>query len=208
MFLYLCDFDTVLKAHGNHATIQWISKVYVLLDRCVTSWDGVEGAHRGDDEHRHYTVMKNQRVALSSADMVAACAAHMVAELEAIPRPDGRPTEVQVGLNTGPVCAEVIGLASPRFSIFGDTVNTASRLASNAKRCIPGNETNVHLSESTANALTVDGLSMLSTEASLEFRGGLEPTHVKGKGAMHHAYLHRRWGEGCSERSLGTLPQH
>uniref|UniRef100_A0A0K0F4Q0 Guanylate cyclase n=1 Tax=Strongyloides venezuelensis TaxID=75913 RepID=A0A0K0F4Q0_STRVS len=113
-------------------------------------------------------MMHAKEIALLALGFMNACNKFKIASL-----PDEKIT-VRVGCNLGPCVAGVVGLSMPRYCLFGDTINTASRMESNGK---PGR---IHTTESYYNMLTqLGGFDMKE-------RGSVI---IKGKGVMTTYWL-------------------
>ena len=112
------------------------------------------------------------------AEAIAELALQMGPEVKRVAAASGLALEVRIGVDSGSVVAGVIGRAKFIYDLWGDTVNTASRMESHAE---PG-----------TIQVTERAYQCLRERYELRPRGTIE---VKGKGPMTHYLLIGRRGD-------------
>nr|XP_015219629.1 PREDICTED: guanylate cyclase soluble subunit beta-2-like [Lepisosteus oculatus] len=171
LFSDVVTFTYICAACEPIQIVNMLNSMYSKFDRLTSIHDVYKVETIGDA----YMVVGGVPIpADSHAERVANFALGMRIAAREVTNPiTGDPIQIRVGIHTGPVLAGVVGEKMPRYCLFGDTVNTASRMESH------GVPNHIHLSPTSYRALENKGFEISE-------RGEIE---VKGKGRMSTFFL-------------------
>jgi adenylate cyclase len=164
LFADIVGFTEISSRTSPQKLVELLNKIFSAFDRLSEKY-GLE---------KIKTIGDNYMVAgglpmpcLNHAESIAEMALEMQQEIIKFSVECGKPLNIRIGINSGPVVAGVIGTKKFIYDLWGDAVNTASRMESQG---IPGK---IQVSNST--------YKLLSDKYLFEKRGKI---NIKGKGAM------------------------
>jgi guanylate cyclase len=162
LFADIVGFTPIAQDLGAQAVVDLLNEVFVVFDDLAET-AGLEKIKTIGDAYMVVGGLPTPR-----ADHLVAVLELAIAMCDAISRvrtPHGEPLQLRIGIDAGPVVAGVIGRRKFSYDVWGDTVNTASRMQSHG---VPGR---VQVTERVARAA--------STQFDFEERGSVA---IKGKG--------------------------
>jgi len=149
--------------------VELLNEIYSHFDALVDQYNLEKIRTIGDN----YMVASGvPRRRSDHAQALARVALDMRAYLETVPPRNGKKISFRIGINSGPVIAGVIGRRKFAYDLWGDTVNTASRMESHGM----GGKIQI----------TRDTYELIKDEFTFEPRGMIT---IKGKGELETWFL-------------------
>ena len=130
-FTHMCSKSTPMQV------VDFLNDLYIFFDTIISDYDvykaSVSASPRCDNYRFHFAIP----FCYYSPLLIGGNYRRFIFGSIRATRIKHQPEEtvkLRIGINTGPTCAGCVGNIRPRFCLFGDAVNVASRMESNGER--------------------------------------------------------------------------
>ncbi|KAM7012045.1 atrial natriuretic peptide receptor 2-like [Tautogolabrus adspersus] len=168
-FSDIVGFTQLSGASTPYQVVNFLNQLYTTFDDIIDNYDVYKVETIGDA----YMVVSGvpEENGINHAGEIASMALDLVSVCHSfeIPHKPNTQLKIRAGIHSGPVVAGVVGTKMPRYCLFGDTVNTASRMESTSEAL------KIQVSGATADLLHALRGYVLTCRGNLI---------VKGKGEM------------------------
>ncbi|KDO33151.1 hypothetical protein SPRG_01963 [Saprolegnia parasitica CBS 223.65] len=129
LFCDIADFGYLFKHYSPTQMVSLLDRIYSLFDQLCLK----HGLRKMETVGKTYFAcagLQDSEKGREAAIRTAAMAHEMMAVVAKCKASNGNGIRIRIGIHSGRVISGLVGMKKQQFSLFGDTVNTASRMQS------------------------------------------------------------------------------